>query len=176
MQITGSLPQVALGTAKTYEHLASKFSFRVEGDGAVEPSLLDKFSAEAPLVESTDERRFRAFLKKEAALHSSSSHTPAAQGSKMLQELATGTLGDGWKVKDFSAPLGGAPRVFTLELNSGTASQSVSIDRYGATPQLTVGSSARVDGWKVDHSISGTLDAGVLDGESVVESAYILRS
>jgi hypothetical protein len=172
--LNAALTRVTPGTAQTYEHLASKFAFRMEGDGAFEPAVMDQFSVEAPVLESLEDRRFRAFLKKENALQGAEAASRnAEEGHKQMQELATGTLGQGWQVKEFNAPGGGVPRVLSLEMRNDGSSQTVYIDRYGAQPKLSVSSEVSLNGWGVKQSLEADIkDGAVVDGSSY-EGAYL---
>jgi hypothetical protein len=174
--LNDAITHINFGTAKTYEHLASKFTFRAEGDGAFEQSIVDKFSPEAPLVESLDDRKFRAFLKKEAALQTPENGTRTAeQGKDELQKILTGSLGDGWTVKEYNAPAGGTPRVTKLELRDGGNTQELYIDRYGRQPEFRLSSSAGFQGWSVAQTIKGTLAEGAVDPQACQEEVFFTK-
>jgi hypothetical protein len=171
--INSAITHISQGTAKTFEHLPSKFAFRAEGDGAFEPSVMDQFSIEAPVLESLNDRKFRAFLKKEQALQApENSSRTADQGKAELQEMVTGSLGDGWTVEDYNAPLGGTPNVTKLELRDGGSTQEIYIDRYRRQPEIKLSSRVNIDGWTVSQNLGADLVQGTVDPEKASEQVF----
>jgi hypothetical protein len=174
--INDGITHINFGTAKSYEHLGTKFAFRAEGDGAFEQQIMDKFSLEAPVLESLDDRKFRAFLKKEQVMNApESAGRTAEQGKQQLQELIETTLGDGWKVEDFNAPRGGTPNLTTLELRDGASKQEITIDRYSRQPEIKLTSGTNIDGWKVSQVLSASLNDGAVDSTNSQEQVFFIR-
>ena len=162
--IHDALTGVRPGFTKSFEHAATKFAFRAEGDGAFEQAVTDKFSAEAPILESLEDRKFRAFLKKEQALTSGESlQGPSDKRQQELQKMVAGTLGEGWSVAEFRAFDGHAPQVTKLQLRDGASSQEIYIDRYSRETELKLSSSVFMDGWNVSQSLAAKLVEGALD-------------
>lgn len=176
MTIQDNTGRISWGTAKTFEHIPTQFKFRAEGDGAFEPLITDQFSSTAPIVESLEDRRFRAFLKKEHALQTPESlGKTLEQRKEALNEVVVGTLGEGWQVADYNAPGNGVARVTTLELNDNGNRQEIYIDRYGRQPELRLSSATYLEGWEVRQSLVGELSEGAIDAAKALEDVAFKR-
>jgi hypothetical protein len=176
--ISGNLARVTSGTAKTYENLATNFSFRVEGDGAVEPKLVDGFSSTAPLVESINQRSLRAFVAAEHALTQEET-APASKesGKESLAKLAEEHLGKGWTAEsyyDYNDRAPGPDRT-TVKYSGQGSSQEIDIEHRGGEPKINLQTKTYQDGWEIRHDISAPLAGGVIDNSQFDESAYFSR-
>lgn len=175
--IRGNLSNVTTGTAKTYENMANNFSFRVAGDGAVEPQTLDTFSLSAPVVEGIDQRSLRAFVQAEHALTQKES-APASEkaGEETLSKLAEKHLGEGWKVDsyyDYNQRSPGPDRT-VVRFGNGEGSQTIDIEHRGE-PKVDITTTTNQGGWEVRHGISAPLNGGSIVADQVVESAYFSK-
>ena len=165
-----SLPQVAPGTAKSFEHLDSKFQFRVVGDGRVEPAIADSF-ASANFIESLDDRRLRKFAAERQRLseEGTSKNIPTETLQARLQESAKELLGSGWAIDELRSNSGFIQRV-QLQFNEpGAGSQSLNFQNLGEST-LSLTTEAMLNGWSVSHSINCDQAQG-----SWTESAQLQR-
>ena len=164
------LPLVNLRTAKTYEDLASGFTFRVQGDGRVETPLADRFGS-AQNLESVEDRRLREFAQRENAIAFANPAPTEAEAKEQLAAAAHATLGTEWQVDALYGGRSAVDRV-VLKHSQGGVSQTVDIENREHPSKLTLSTSAMLSGWQVNHSIDVRLQ-GTLDPSSVVESAYL---
>lgn len=176
MNLSGNLLHIKAGTAKTFEHLGTGFSFRAVGDGAVEAPLTDLFSPTDNIAESLQDRRLRAFLQSESRLGSESMPISSEEdGQAKLQQIVAETLGHGWEVESLYTVAGGrrvGRSLVSLEGRSGT--QSIDIEHRGET-KVTLGTKGTLQGWGVQHWVEANLTDGVADLSTVNEQAYFHR-
>lgn len=170
--INASLQNVKIGSAKTYEHLTTKFAFRMEGDGALEPVVTDKFALSDPIVENLSDRRFRQFLKTESDFAKPENVITDAQDAQAgMEKIVSSTLGEGWQVDSFSVDGGGHLRRTEVSFSNENGTQTVNIQRY-ESPEVSLKAQVSMDGWKVSQSIDAKISDGAVDVESVNESGY----
>lgn len=148
----GSIMNVRPGTAQTYEHLQSGFSFRVVGDGKVESELLDRFQSSSTVAEHLDDRRLRAFAAQQMDI--AQKLLPEAESRQQLQELIEKHLGNQWEISDFMSRGGKGIGDLEVRLNEpGAGEQTFRVDNRDRSMRLQT--SCMKDGWSVSHTISG---------------------
>jgi hypothetical protein len=176
MSINASLFPVHSGTAKTYEHLGSGFSFRAVGDGALEPVVVDKFSSLDNIAENLQDRRLRRFVQAESAFTKPENAVADEKtGQAKLQEALASTLGEGWTVDAFySSANGTASRTVVKYQGLGGASQTVDIEHRGA-PKVTLGAKVSHNGWEVNQSIDANLLDGEIHADQPIEHVYLTK-
>lgn len=175
--INGSLQRISLGTAKTFEHLSSNFSFRVAGDGNVEPSLIDQFRPTDNIAENLQDRRLKQYVLAESAFAlPENAVADEKDGEAKLKQVAIDTLGKGWEVEEFY-PRGNktASRTVVSFRSPEGATQKIDIEHRSGEPTLALRTDALVNGWSVSHSIDAKVQNGQILRDDAIESAYLTR-
>ncbi len=177
MNINGSINFITSGTAKTYEHLESGFSFRSVGDGAFEPAVTDKFALSDNIVESLTDRRLRQFVAAEGAFTKPENAVASEEvGKEKLQQLAGDMLGKGWTADAFYTAGGGVAGRTVVKFTSATgAVQTVDIEHYGKEYKVQLGAKVSKDGWDIKQAVEAPVQDGRILADQVVESAYLTK-
>jgi hypothetical protein len=176
MSINASLLHINQGTAKTFEHLGTGFSFRAVGDGAVEPALLDLFSPTDNIAETLSDRRLRQYVAAEAAFTKPENAVASnEEGEARLQKVVAETLGQGWSVEEFYKSYGGlAGRTVVTFKGQGGVSQSVDIE-HRDEKKVSLKAEAMIGGWSVRQYVNAPVEDGQIKAENVDEQVFFTR-
>ncbi|MBS2038515.1 hypothetical protein JST97_26280 [bacterium] len=167
-----NISNIRMGTANTFEHLASGFKQRVIGDGRVEPELADQFKG-AGFVEDISDRRLRQFLRGHHELRQEK--RSFEENQRLTSEALAETLGKGWSIDALYGPGAeqkgnGISRVQLKYEEAGVGNQVLNLQHYEGS-EISLSTSCPSGRWQVTHSVEGRLKGGELDPQSLVERA-----